>query len=60
MSERGPSEDNQRASPGELNLARAIKIAAVLFGLLIGAIAIAAMLTDGSPHVPFDYGDGFQ
>jgi hypothetical protein len=60
MSERGPSEDDERAPSHDFTLARAIKIAAVLFALVTVAIALVAMLTDGAPHVPFDYGDGSQ
>jgi hypothetical protein len=59
MSEREPCEEKSAASPSGVRLARAAKIAAIVFSLLLGAIAIAAMLTDGSPDVPFDYG-GFQ
>ena len=57
MSEREPSARNPQASPRSLNFARAVKIAVVLAGLILLAIAIAAILTDGSPHVPFDYGE---
>ena len=57
MSEHEPSEKNPQASPRGVNVTRAVKIAVVLAGLILLAIAIAAILTDGSPHVPFDYGE---
>jgi hypothetical protein len=60
MSEREPLEGDERAPEAGPNWVRAIKIAAILFGLLAAAVAIAALLTDGSPHVPFDYGEGIQ
>jgi hypothetical protein len=57
---RGPSENEPRTSQSGVSIARAAKIAAVLFGLVLGAIAIAALMTEGSPSVPFDYGKGFE
>ncbi len=56
MSEREPSESKQRDSPQGVSLARAARIAAFLFALLAAAIAVALVMTDGTPHVPFDYG----
>ena len=60
MSERDPTADEERGPEEGPNLIRALKIAAVLFALVAAAVAVAALLTDGSPHVPFDYGDGLH
>ena len=59
MNEREPSQVKSKASPSGVNLARPAKIAALVFFLLVAAIAITALMTDGSPDVPFDYG-GFE
>ena len=52
---REPSEGNRRASSSGVSLARAARIGVLLFGLVLAAIAVAALMTDGSPHQPFDY-----
>ena len=60
MSEYGPSESEPQAPSRGFSLARATAIAAIVFGLVLAAIAIAALMTEGSPTVPFDYGSGLE
>ncbi len=57
------AEPEQVDPPGSAGLrshwARALRRAVVLFLVLAAAVVAVAVVTDGVPHLPFDY-DGFD
>ena len=52
-----PERDTGGAGDG-VSIARAVKVAFVIFGLVLGVLAVAALMTEGAPHAPFEYGVG--
>jgi hypothetical protein len=51
--------ERDTGEPGDgISIARAAKIAFVIFGLVLGVLAVAALMTEGAPHAPFEYGVG--
>ena len=58
VTDREQPDDDSAEPEGGVSLVRAAKIAFLVFGLLLGALAVAALLTEGAPHAPFEYGVG--
>ena len=58
MSQRQQRDRDKVEPTGGVSIARAVKIAFLVFGLLLGILAVAALMTDGTPHAPFEYGVG--
>jgi hypothetical protein len=54
-----PERETGKPSDGDgVSIARAVKIAVVVFGLALGVLVVAALMTEGAPHAPFEYGVG--
>ena len=58
MSQRQQRDRDTGEPTGGVSIVRAAKIAFLVFGLLLGILAVAALMTDGTPHAPFEYGVG--
>ena len=54
--EEKPEQEAETPAP-RVSLVRASWIALALVAAVLVVVAIALMITDGSPHVPFDYGE---